>query len=130
MTKKHKNILLVSVVTSGVVIAVMVFIWTADSSRITLNQAFEVSPEKWVFEVSPEKWVPVAIESSGEFRLDYAWKDKLYEGPKRWPWHVKVSFKATPDGEIRDGAVPRNYLLSNVKGAKNLVIRRRNESVK
>jgi hypothetical protein len=64
----------------------------------------------------PDKWIGVAIQSGGEWKMDFAWADALYAGSLRWPWHVKVSFESPDSAKMVVGAVPKGCLLSNVKG--------------
>jgi len=103
MTKRKKWVLFFACGVSGIVLATIAA-WLATSHSISPEEA----ERGW-----PDKWVPVTIRSGNEWKLDFAWRDRLYTGRLSWPWYVKVSFKDS-DGKTTDGSVPEGCLISNV----------------
>ena len=104
MTKHKKWVLLCVGGLSGIIL-VAITAWLATSPSISPEEA----EGGW-----PDRWIPVAIQSGNEWKSDFAWRDRLYAGRPRWPWHLKVSFEDS-DGKMTDGAIPKGCLLSNVK---------------
>ncbi|MFH1370638.1 MAG: hypothetical protein ABII09_05060 [Planctomycetota bacterium] len=110
--KTHKKWLWICVWGMSGFVLLTIVAWFATSPSVSAEQA--------EIEWQNGNWVPVTIQSGDDLKLDFALRDRLYEGRLRWPWHIKVSFETT-EGKMTVGAVPKGCLLSNVKGKFNLV---------